>query len=125
MPAWPVDGMDVLAVEHAARGAAETVRSGAGPHFLELRTYRYRAHSMYDPDLYRSKDEIEHWRERDPLVTFPAQMIDAGVLGDDVAAELDAAVTAEIDAAVEAGEAGTPEPVETLTRFVYSGSEPR
>ena len=125
MPAWPVDGMDVLAVEHAARGAAEAVRSGAGPHFLELRTYRYRAHSMYDPDLYRSKDEIEHWRERDPLVTFPAQMIDAGVLGGDVAAELDAAVTAEIDTAVEAGETGTPEPVETLTRFVYSGSEPR
>ncbi len=125
MPAWPVDGMDVLAVEHAARGAVEAVRSGAGPHFLELRTYRYRAHSMYDPDLYRSKQEIEHWRERDPIVTFPAQMAEAGVLDEGVAAALDADVAAEIDAAVQAAEAGTPEPVETLTRFVYSGREPR
>ena len=60
MPAWEVDGMDVLAVEDAAReAAAEAVRAGGGPHFLELRTYRFRAHSMYDPDRYRDKAEIE------------------------------------------------------------------
>ena len=62
IPAWPVDGMDVLAVEQAARRAAEAVRAGGGPHFLELRTYRFRAHSMYDPDRYRDKAEVEQWK---------------------------------------------------------------
>src|SRR3990170_1313931 len=52
MPAWEVDGMDVLAVEEAARKAIESVRSGGGPHFLELQTFRFRAHSMFDPELY-------------------------------------------------------------------------
>ena len=59
MVAWAVDGMDVEAVEQAARRAADSMRAGAGPHFLELRTYRFRAHSMYDPDRYRDKGEIE------------------------------------------------------------------
>ncbi len=63
---WPVDGMDVLAVEDAARRAVEEIRAGAGPHFLELRTYRFRAHSMYDPDRYRDKAEIESWRAARP-----------------------------------------------------------
>ena len=64
MPSWPVDGMDVLAVEQAARHAAEAVRAGGGPHFLELRTYRFRAHSMHDPDRYRNKAKVEKWKWR-------------------------------------------------------------
>ncbi len=64
---WAVDGMDVFAVEDAARRAAEGIRAGTGPHFLEMHTYRFRAHSMYDPDRYRDKAEIEHWKERDPV----------------------------------------------------------
>ena len=67
VPAWPVDGMDVLAVEAAARRAAAAVRAGEGPHFLEMRTYRFRSHSMYDPDRYRDKAEIEQWKQRDPI----------------------------------------------------------
>src|SRR5208283_2874090 len=66
MPSWEVDGMDVVAVAQAAGEAAAAVRAGGGPHFLELRTYRFRAHSMYDPDRYRDKTEIEAWRHRDP-----------------------------------------------------------
>ncbi|CAM5294763.1 Pyruvate dehydrogenase E1 component alpha subunit OS=Streptomyces albaduncus OX=68172 GN=FHS32_004393 PE=4 SV=1 [Streptomyces griseoloalbus] len=66
MVAWAVDGMDVEAVEQAARRAVEGIRTGTGPHFLELRTYRFRAHSMYDPDRYRHKAEVERWKERDP-----------------------------------------------------------
>ncbi len=120
IPAWPVDGMDVLAVEQAARSAAEAVRAGGGPHFLELRTYRFRAHSMYDPELYRSKDEVEGWKERDPILNFQADQVGHGILSDDEASELDAEIGRELDAAVEAAEAGTLEPVETLTRFVYS-----
>ena len=67
MPAWPVDGMDVLAVRDAARRAVDAVRGGGGPHFLELRTYRFRAHSMYDPERYRDKAEVASWKERDPI----------------------------------------------------------
>ena len=67
MTAWSVDGMDVLAVEEAARKAATEVRGGGRPCFLELRTYRFRAHSMYDPDIYRSKEEIERWKHHDPI----------------------------------------------------------
>ena len=74
LPAWSVDGMDVLAIAHAARHAAEAVREGGGPHFLECRTYRFRAHSMYDPDLYRDKAEIEQWKERDPLLVLEARL---------------------------------------------------
>ena len=67
MPAWPVDGMDVLAVEDAAQTRGDAVRAGGGPHFLECRTYRFRAHSMYDPELYRDKAEVERWKKRDPI----------------------------------------------------------
>ncbi len=79
MPAWSVDGMDVLAVETASRRAAEAVRAGGGPHFLELRTYRFRAHSMYDPELYRDKAEVEAWKERDPLVLWERRLREPGV----------------------------------------------
>jgi pyruvate dehydrogenase E1 component alpha subunit len=125
IPAWPVDGMDVLAVEHATRSAAEAVRAGGGPHFLELRTYRFRAHSMYDPELYRSKAEVEAWKARDPIDTFADRMREAQIVTGDTLTELDAEISHELDAAVEAAEAGTLEPVETLTRFVYSAPEPR
>ena len=118
--ATAVDGMDALAVEAAVRAAVDAVRAGGGPHFLELRTYRFRAHSMYDPDRYRSKEEVERWRERDPLQRFPAMLRDQGALDDATMARFDAEVAAEIDAAVEAAERAPIEPVEDLTRFVYS-----
>lgn len=119
MPAWSVDGMDVVAVETAARRAAEAMRAGGGPHFLELRTYRFRAHSMYDPELYRSKSEVEAWKQRDPLVLWERRARELGFVDDDALAALEAEVAAEIDAAVEYAEAGTLEPVADLTRFVY------
>ena len=123
MPAWSVDGMDVLAVEQAARRAVDAVRAGGGPHFLECRTYRFRAHSMYDPDLYRDKAEIEHWKERDPLLLLGARLRSDGALDDGALASLEAEVAAEVDAAVEAADAGALEPIEDLTRFVHSTPE--
>jgi pyruvate dehydrogenase E1 component alpha subunit len=120
MPAWPVDGMDVLAVEHAARNAVEAIRAGGGPHFLELRTYRFRAHSMYDPELYRDKSEVEEWRKRDPIDLLAGRMRDGGELTD---ADLEAVreeLAREIDEAIAAARAAPTEPVEDLTRFVYS-----
>jgi pyruvate dehydrogenase E1 component alpha subunit len=120
IPAWPVDGMDVLAVEEAARDAVESVRHGDGPMFLELRTYRYRAHSMYDPELYRDKAEVEQWKERDPIATFVARMTEAGALDEGTVEELDGSIQEELDAAVAFAEDSELEPVEDLTRFVRS-----
>jgi pyruvate dehydrogenase E1 component alpha subunit len=120
MPAWEVDGMDVLAVEDAARKAIESVRSGGGPHFLELQTFRFRAHSMFDPELYRSKEEVEIWKERDPIELFKRRLITDGGLTEDDLAAMEKDVAEEIEAAVAFAEAGTWEPVEELTRFVYS-----
>jgi len=120
MPAWEVDGMDVLAVEEAARMAIESVRSGGGPHFLELRTFRFRAHSMFDPELYRTKEEVESWKQRDPLEVFKNRLLAEGTLDEAGWEAMEKEVAEEIDAAVAFAEAGTWEPVEELTRFVYS-----
>jgi pyruvate dehydrogenase E1 component alpha subunit len=120
MPAWEVDGMDVEAVEGAARKAAESVRAGGGPHFLELRTYRYRAHSMFDPELYRAKDEVEEWKARDPIELLRERLVADELLTEEIWREMEDRVHAEIDKAVAYAEAGSWEPVEDLTRFVYS-----
>jgi pyruvate dehydrogenase E1 component alpha subunit len=120
LAAWTVDGMDVDAVAAAAHRATEMLRGGDGPVFLELQTYRFRAHSMYDPDRYRTKDEVARWKERDPIPAYRTRLLEAGVVDDAALAELDAEVEAELDAAVAFAEAGTSEPVEDLTRFVLS-----
>ena len=120
MPAWSVDGMDVLAVEDAAHKAAAEVRLGGAPCFLELRTYRFRAHSMYDPDLYRSKEEIEHYKQHDPIAALTDQLQASGLLEATDLEELERSVAEEIEAAIAFAEAGTLEPVEDLERFVYS-----
>jgi len=73
MIAWAVDGMDVEAVAEATRRAVDEIRGGGGPCFLELRTYRFRAHSMYDPDRYREKSEIEQWKQSDPIPALAGQ----------------------------------------------------
>ena len=125
MPAWPVDGMDVLAVADAARRAALSVRGGGGPVFLELRTYRFRAHSMYDPQLYRSKDEVEQWKQRDPIVLYGERLVAAGLLDADERERLEREIASEIDDAAAFAEAGHLEPVEQLERFVYSDPPPR
>jgi pyruvate dehydrogenase E1 component alpha subunit len=120
IPAWPVDGMDVVACEEAARRAALAVRGGEGPCFVEFRTYRFRAHSMFDPQLYRDKAEVEQWKHRDPIEMFQKRMREAKMLEDADLKRIEGEVAAEIAAAIEFAEAGTWEPVEELTKFVYS-----
>ena len=120
MPAWPVDGMDVVACEDAVRRAALAVRAGDGPCFVEFRTYRFRAHSMFDPQLYRDKAEVEQWKHRDPIATFEERMRKVKILDDADLKRIEDDAAAEIAAAVEFAEAGTWEPVEDLTKFVYS-----
>jgi len=124
MVSWAVDGMDVDAVAAAARRAVGLVRSGAGPCFLELRTYRFRAHSMYDADRYRDKAEIEAWKQRDPLPALASRLRAEDSLDDDTWDAMEAEVAREIDAAVDTAEAAPTEPVEDLTRFVRSEQVP-
>jgi pyruvate dehydrogenase E1 component alpha subunit len=120
MRSWAVDGMDVEQVLDATRRAVDSVRSGVGPCFLELRTYRFRAHSLYDPDRYRDKAEISHWKERDPIPLLAQRMRAAGELDDAAFDALEADVAVELDRAVAAADEAPLEPVSDLTRFVYA-----
>ena len=124
VPAWDVDGMDVLAVEEATQRAVDAVRAGGGPHFLEYRTYRFRAHSMFDPELYRDKEEVADWKERDPIALFRERLRAAELLTDEEDARLEAVAADEVERAVAFAEAGTWESVEELERFVYSDPAP-
>ena len=118
MPAAQVDGMDPVQVEAAAHRAVEHVRAGQGPYFLECRTYRFRAHSMFDAQAYRTRDEVQAWRERDPIESLQAWMpANHLATAQDIQA-IQAGVVAEIDAAVAFAEAATLEPVADLERFV-------
>jgi len=119
-----VDGMDVLAVESAAKEAAEFVRSGDGPYFLECRTYRFRAHSMFDAELYRTKEEVEQWKKRDPIEGLAVRMRAQGLLEDSDIEQIEREVADIVDRSVAFAESGAWEPVEELTRFVYSDRRP-
>ena len=120
MASESIDGMDVVAVDAAANSAIADIKSGGGPHFLECRTYRFRAHSMFDPQLYRSKEEVEEWKERDPIPRFANWIRQSGMLHDRDVDRIEADTKAEIDDAVAFAEAGTWEPVAELTRHVYA-----
>ena len=113
-----VDGMDVTAVADAARRALSHVRGGGGPAFLELKTYRFRSHSMFDPELYRERREVEEWKLRDPLVLFEKRLRTEGLLDDARLASLVTAVEAEVEDAVAYAAAGTLEPVSGLLDHV-------
>jgi len=114
VPAWGCDGMDVEAVGEAAGRAVAVVRESGGPAFLEARTYRFRAHSMYDPERYRSHDEVARWVERDPLTVVGDRMRAEGLLDDRTLAAWEAAVAEELGRAVEFAEAGSEEPPDRL-----------
>jgi pyruvate dehydrogenase E1 component alpha subunit len=115
-----VDGMDVVAMEAAARRAVRAVRETRKPYFLECRTYRIRAHSMFDAQLYRDKAEVEAWRKKEPIARFRGWLEANHMIHAEDEARIEADIAAEIDTAVAFAEAGTWEPVEDLTRFVYA-----
>jgi len=114
-----VDGMDVAAVHEAATRAVASIRETGCPYFLECRTYRFRAHSMFDPELYRDKTEVQAWKERDPIITFIAASKEAGLVSDEDVATLETEVGREIEEAVAFADAGTLEPVSSLADDVY------
>jgi pyruvate dehydrogenase E1 component alpha subunit len=118
-----VDGMDVVAVEVAARKALSQIRETGKPLFLECRTYRFRAHSMFDAQLYRDKTEVEDWRKRGPIVRFRSWLLDNHLLRQGDIDAIERTIDAEIAEAVDFAEAGTWEPLETLGEHLL-GSEP-
>jgi pyruvate dehydrogenase E1 component alpha subunit len=120
MVAETIDGMDVLAVARACRYACESIRAGEGPRLLTLETYRFRAHSMYDAERYRSKDEVGEWKKRDPIALFRARLREHQLLDENEDNALEQRVAAAVDAAVQEAERGDWEPEADLARFVYT-----
>ena len=122
VPTLAVDGMNVEACHTAAQQGVDQVRNTGGPFFIEFRTYRFRAHSMFDPELYRDKAEVEQWRERDPIRSFTEQCLLDGTLSDDDVRDIEDSAAAEIEAAVAFAEAGTWEDAADLERDVLTPS---
>jgi pyruvate dehydrogenase E1 component alpha subunit len=119
MPNWRCDGMDFLKMQSVTERAIAHARSGKGPSFVEAVCYRYRGHSMSDPATYRSKEEVEFWRERDPLPSLKKQIQHDFEIGDEPFDEIEERVRNELDEAVEFAQAGEELPPEKLYDDVY------
>jgi pyruvate dehydrogenase E1 component alpha subunit len=120
MASEAVDGMDVIAVEAAARRAVHAARESGKPYFLECRTYRLRAHSMFDAQLYRDKAEVEAWWKKEPIMRFRGWLEANRMIHPEDLERIEAEVAAEITEAVAFAEAASWEPAEQLTRFTYA-----
>ena len=115
-----IDGMDLMAVLAAANEAIEFIRKTGKPYLLVCNTFRFRAHSMFDAELYREKTEVEEWKKRDPIPAFEKYLSDQQLINESDLKTLDEQIELEIQQAVEFAEAGTLEPIEELSHFVYS-----
>ena len=124
MQAEAVDGMDVVAVEAAARRAITAMRDTPRPHFLECRTYRFRPHSMFDAELYRDKAEVTEWRKKDPIQRFQGWLLDNDLIHQEEIAEIEAEIDAQIANAVAAAEQAPWEPASDLERHVMAEGRP-
>jgi pyruvate dehydrogenase E1 component alpha subunit/2-oxoisovalerate dehydrogenase E1 component len=117
-----VDGMDVVAVETAMKRATGFVREKCEPYLIEFRTYRFRAHSMYDAELYRSKEEVEEWKKHCPIANFIERLRKSESLTDAEIDAIESSIAIEIDKAIAFAEADEWEPVEDLMKDVYTTS---
>ena len=120
MPNSRVNGMNVLEVRDAAEEALEFVRKNSTPYFLEVVTYRYRGHSMGDPERYRESEEVDQWREDDPIGIFRAYLTDTGVFTSDELTKDEELVDQEIEEAVEFAESSPNPPPEALFENIYA-----
>ena len=115
-----VDGMDLNAVIQATNIAVEKIKETGKPYFLVCNTYRFRAHSMFDAELYRDKSEVEEWKKRDPIAIFKKYLLEEKLITEQEIETIAARVESEVVKAVDFAEVGTWEPLEDLTKFVYS-----
>jgi len=112
-----IDGMEVAQVAQAAQAAVADIRAGNGPVFIECLTYRFRAHSMFDAELYRDKAEVEEWKKKDPLLLLHQRWPDINI------DKYEIEISHIIDDAVDFAENGTFESIDDLEKFVYSSKE--
>ncbi len=125
IPAAQVDGQDIETVHAAAKTAVDHVRSGKGPYFLELMTYRYRGHSMSDSNAYRAKEEERQWSKRDPIIILRDRLIEAGELTAEEYKAMDTGILDEIEQEVIPFAESSPEPkVEELEKYVLAENDP-
>jgi pyruvate dehydrogenase E1 component alpha subunit len=121
MPSEQVDGMSVLDMYEATRRAAARARSGQGPVFLEAITYRFRGHSMADPEFYRRKEDVSPWRDLDPIRKFREHLSASGMLGDDEFKSIEAEIEDVVNEATRFAEESPDPPPEALYQDVYRG----
>jgi pyruvate dehydrogenase E1 component alpha subunit len=125
MPSEPVDAMNVEAVHDAVERAAERARAGEGPSLLEFRTYRYKGHSMSDPQKYRTKDEVEEYKQRDPIEQVRATILNKKIATEKDLEAIEAKVNAQVEESVKfAEESNFPNPSEALTDVYYEPNYP-
>jgi pyruvate dehydrogenase E1 component alpha subunit len=121
IPWYYIDGNDLLTVYETTRDAAESIRSGNGPVFIETQTYRYFGHSKSDRNLYRTKEEIEYWKTtKDPILRFGNNMMEAGMVSKKDAEDIEKEALNIIEAAVEFAEASPDPDPSTVTEYVYA-----
>lgn len=123
IPNRRVEGMDVLEVRQAALETLAYVRSGKGPYFLEVLTYRFRGHSMGDPERYRQAEEVRCWQENDPIGIYRNHLVAERIASEEELNALDKQVEAEVQAAVQFAERSPDPPPEALFEDVYSESQ--
>ena len=119
IPSTIVDGMDVIAVKETTKEVVDKVRSGNGPALIEATTFRFQGHSMADPAKYRESSEVDEWRKKDPLESFPEYIISKNIASKDEIDDVKKSVEDEMDAAVKfATESNEPD-LESLSKDVY------
>jgi pyruvate dehydrogenase E1 component alpha subunit len=124
VPGTRVDGMDVLAMREAVAAGIRAAREEGRPTLLEAFTYRYRGHSAADPEVYREREEVEEWREKDPIETFAQRCVEAGVLGEREVQEVREKAEQEVLAAVEFADASPEPPLDTMYESLYAFTDP-
>jgi len=119
IPGTQCDGMDVVDTHHTIAGAIERARSERQPMLVEAVTYRFRGHSMADPEEYRTKEQVEEWRKRDPIIAFSQRLIDAGLIDEGDADEIDKEALGIVDEAVAFADRSPFPPPESLYDDIY------
>jgi pyruvate dehydrogenase E1 component alpha subunit len=119
IPNERVDGMNVMEVKEAAKKAIEHIRQGNGPYFLEIITYRYRGHSMGDPERYRQSEEVKKWEEHDPIGIYRAYLTKEKIATEKVLDTIDEQVEAEVQAAVQFAEDSPDPALDELFHDIY------
>jgi pyruvate dehydrogenase E1 component alpha subunit len=120
IPGIVVDGQEVASVHATVLTAIERARRGEGPTLIEAKTYRLRGHSRTDPGTYRPKDELDHWRSRDPITLLADALVTSGELTKEKELELRKQIQAEVDESARRAAEAPPITIDEMKTYVYS-----